>query len=156
MISVNDLLPIWLEGFLYGKICTSTCTLAKEFQLFTGLGLYSGIFAMYLLLCPLKKSGTTIIHFYAVCLLYVLSTATFVSDIVAVILSVSNNSICKKITLLSVVQTRFETLSPQLQIDSQPMLFRISIIQTTANGCCDFLAQWILVRIYHCTCHPFY
>ena len=27
------------------------------------------------------------------------------------------------------------------------MLIRITIIQTTANGCCEFLAQCILVRI---------
>ena len=100
MISVNDLLPIWLEGFLYGKICTLTCTLAKEVQLFLGLGLYSGLFAMYLLLCPSKKSRTTIIHFYAVCLLYVLSTATFASDLVADILYVSNNPICKNTIFL--------------------------------------------------------
>ena len=83
-----------IEGFLYGKICSSTCTLAKEVQLFPGLGLYSGIFAMYLQ-CPSKRSGTAIIHFYAVCLLYVLSTASFVCDLAALILQVSNNSICK-------------------------------------------------------------
>ena len=108
--------------------------------------------------CPLKNSRTAIIIFYAVCLLYVLSTATFVSDLVAFILDVSaNNSICKNtIFFISFVQTRFTTLSPRLRIDSLPMLFHISIIQTTANGCCDFLAQCILVRINHCTCHPFY
>ena len=50
---------------------------------------------MYLLQCPSKKSKTTIIHFYAVCLLYLLSTATFVSDLVAVVLDVSDDSICK-------------------------------------------------------------
>ena len=30
MTIVNDFLPIWLEGFLYGKMCALTCTLAKE------------------------------------------------------------------------------------------------------------------------------
>ena len=48
------------------------------------------------------------------------------------------------------------TLSPQLQNESQPIFFRVLIAQTTASGCCDFLAQCILVRINHCTCHPFY
>ena len=151
MTTVNVFMPFWLEGYLYGKICILTCTLSKEVQLFLGrgLGLYSGIFVIYLQLRRSKKSRTTIIHFYAVCLLYVLSTASFVSDLVSVIISVSNNSICKKIPLLSVVQTRLETLSSQQQIDSQPVpvLLRISIIQLTANGCCDFLAQCILVRI---------
>ena len=88
-------IAICLEGFLYGELCALTCTLAKEVQLILGLGLYSGIFTIYLLLCPSKKSRTTIIHFYAVCLLYILSTASFVSDLVGLIFQVSNNSICK-------------------------------------------------------------
>ena len=62
-----------------------------NFFLFLGLGLYSGIFAIYLQ-CPSKRSGTALIP---VCLLYVLSTADFVSDLVALIFYVSNNSICK-------------------------------------------------------------
>ena len=49
-----------------------------------------------------------------------------------------------------------QTLSPQLQIDYQSMLFRIGIVQTAVFGCCDFIAQCILVRINHCTYHPFY
>ena len=74
--------------------CTVSYTLAKEAQLFPRhLGLYSGIFAMYYLQSPSKKSGTAITLFYAVCLLYVLSTATFVSDLVALIFFVSNDSI---------------------------------------------------------------
>ena len=42
-------LPIFLEGFLYGKypFCSLLCTLAKEVQLFLGLGIYSGILALY-------------------------------------------------------------------------------------------------------------
>ena len=102
-----------------------------------------------------KKSGAGIL-FSAVCLLYALATATFVSDLVDFIINVSNNSVCKNIILLSVVQTRVGTLSAQVQIDSQPMLFHISIAQGIANGGCDFLAQCILVRINHSTYHPFY
>ena len=82
---------ICAEGFFYGKICALTCTLAKVVQLFLGLGLYSGIFVMYLQ-CPPKKSGRAFILYYAVSLLYILSTATFVSNLVALILEVSNNS----------------------------------------------------------------
>ena len=149
-------LSICVEGFLYGKLCAVTCTLAKKVQLFLGLGLYSGIFAMYLQ-CPSKKSRMAIIVFYAICLLYVLSTASFVCDLVALILYVSKNPICKiTVFLLPVVQTRIGILSLQLRIDSLPTLFHISIIQITANGCCDFLAQCILVHINHFTCHPFY
>ena len=41
------------------------------------------------------------ILFYALCLLYVLSTATLVSDLVAIILQVSNNLIRKIIIFTS-------------------------------------------------------
>ena len=90
---------IWLEGFLYGKIsvqCALAHTLAKEVQLFSGPGLYSGIFAMYLH-CSSNKSRTATVVFYALCLLYVLSTATVVGDIINIILQLSNNPICKNI-----------------------------------------------------------
>ena len=89
-----------LEGFFYGNIsilCALTCTLAKEVQIFPCLlGLYSGIFAIYLQ-CHLKESRTAIIVFYVLCLLYVLSAATIVCDLLNIILEVSNNSICKNI-----------------------------------------------------------
>ena len=85
-----------VEGFFYGKICALIYipASAKEVQLFLDVGLYSGIFAMYLQ-CSSKRSGRALILFYAVCLLYVLSTVTFVIDLVDLILLVSNNSICK-------------------------------------------------------------
>ena len=86
-----------LKGFSTVSYVLSglTCTLAKEVQFFPGgLGLYSGIFAMYLQ-CPSKKSRTATILFYAVCLLYVLSTATFAGDLAALIFYVSNNPISK-------------------------------------------------------------
>ena len=79
--------------------CSLPCTLAKEVELFPGLGLYSGILAMYFQ-CQLNKSTerkTTIVS-YAVCLLYVMSTVNFVSDLFALILEVSNNSICSRLS----------------------------------------------------------
>ena len=69
---------------------------AKEVQLFPGLGIYSGIFAIYIQ-CPSKESRTATIVFYALCLLYVLSTATVVSDLLFIILEVSNSSISENI-----------------------------------------------------------
>jgi hypothetical protein len=101
MISKAEVLFISLciEGFFYGKIsvlCALTCTLARDVQLFPGLGLYSGIFAMYLQRST-NKSKTAIVVFYALCLLYVLSTATVISDLVAIVLEVSINSIYKNI-----------------------------------------------------------
>jgi hypothetical protein len=97
-----DIISLYLEGFFFGKIsvlCASTCTLAKEVQLFLGLGIYSGIFAIYLQ-CPSKESRTAIIVFYVLCLLYVLSMATFVIDLLVVVLDVSNHSICKIIIFM--------------------------------------------------------
>ena len=53
------------------------------------------MFVMYLR-CPPNKTRATIL-FYALCLLYVLSTATFVADLLNLIFEVStNNSICKE------------------------------------------------------------
>ena len=106
----ENLLSIWFEGFLYGKISVLMCfnwqlvyPMVKKLNFSTCLlGLYSGIFAMYLQ-CQSNKSRTTTtqagVLFYALCLLYVLSTATFVCDIVNFVLSVSNDSICKIIYL---------------------------------------------------------
>ena len=122
---------------------------AKEVQLFPGLGLYSGIFIIYLQWRS-KDSRTATIIFYALCLLYILSTVTVVGDLIDYSIGVSNNSICKNIVfLLIMMQLRFRVSmpSPQLQIDLQSILFRAGIVQATANGCCDFIAQCTLVRI---------
>ena len=75
---------------------------AKGILLFSGLGLYSGIFALYLQ-CASKTPRTATIAFCALCLLYILSTVTYVADLVKFILEelllVSNHSssICKNI-----------------------------------------------------------
>ena len=95
IVNEQGLLGIWLEGLLYGKLCILTSTLDKDVQFFSGLGLYSGIFAMYLQYQWESKKGTKIL-FYAVCLLYALGTATIVTDLVTFIVFVSKNSICKK------------------------------------------------------------
>ena len=147
------ILAFCLEGFLYGKtsvLYALTCTFAKEVQSFPGVGIYSGIFTIYIQ-HPSKESRTATIIFYALCLLYVLSTATFVCDFITFIIGVSNNFIWKNIIFLLVMQTRvnLNTLSPQLRIDSELMLSRLSIAQSIANSCCDFIAQCTLVRINH-------
>ena len=54
---------------------------------------------MYLLL-PSKESRTAILVFYVLCLLYVLSTVSMISDILLVIIEVSINSICKSIIFI--------------------------------------------------------
>ena len=151
-----DILFMGVEWFLYGKIsvlCALTCTLAKEVQLFPGLGIYSGIFAIYLH-CARKESRETTTIVYALCLLFVLSTGVVIGDLLQYIFEVSNNSISKNIIFLSVMQT----LPDHLQFDSlwQSMSYLVSFFQCTVNGCCDFIAQCTLVHIIHCTYHLFY
>ena len=127
-----------------------TLTLAKEVQSFLALlGIYSGIFAMYLQ-CKSNEYRSTV--FYVYCLLYFLSMATVVCDVLACILRVSDNSISKII----IMQMRIGALSPQLQNDSQLMLFRNGIVQTVLTGSCDFIYQCILVCMDNCTYHPFF
>ena len=50
----------------------------------------------------------------------------------------------------------FPTLD--LLTDAQLMIFRLGIVQTVVSGCCDLIAQCIMVRINYCTYlnHPFY
>ena len=54
------------------------------------------------------------------------------------------------------MQSRIRSKPLQEQIALEFMLFRLSIIQTTASGCCDIIAQCILVRLNHYTYHLFY
>ena len=95
-----EFIALCLEGFFYGMnpfhVLKLVPLLKKSNYSPPDLGLYSGIFAMYLH-CSSNNSRMAIILFYALCLLYVLSTATVVSDLVALILQVSNNPICKNI-----------------------------------------------------------
>jgi hypothetical protein len=73
---------ICIEGFFYGKISVLCALPLLEVQIFLGSGVYSGIFAIYLQ-CPSKESRAATIVFYALCLLYILSTATVVCDAAA-------------------------------------------------------------------------
>ena len=70
---------------------------AKEVQLFPTLGIYSGIFIIHLHYILSNESRTTSIVFYALCLLYVLSTATIACDLLNYLITVSNNSFSKYI-----------------------------------------------------------
>ena len=131
---------------------------AKEVRLFPGLGVYSGIFAIYLQ-CSSNESRTRTANvvFYILCLLYIFSGATVVCDLLAFIFGVSNDHICKNIILSSVLQLRMQALSLQLQSELQPILTRIYAVQATVNACCDFTSQSIIVRINHSNLnyHPF-
>jgi hypothetical protein len=141
------IIGLYLEGFFFGKIsvlCAVTCTLAKKVQFFLGLGIYSGIFALYLQ-CPLKESRTANSVFYVLCLLYVLSMATVVIDLLNFVIEITGTVSNNYIFNIIIMQMRIGTLSPQFQLDSQLIIFRIGIAQVIANGSCDFIAQCILV-----------
>jgi hypothetical protein len=119
------LINLYLEGFFFGKICVLcalTCTLAKEVHLFLGLGIYTGIFAIYLQ-CPSKESRTAIIVFYILCLLYVLSMASITSDTLINILEVSNNSICKIIIYADAYRCTIASVSKPLTISDISRLY---------------------------------
>jgi hypothetical protein len=49
------------------------------------------------------------------------------------------------------------SLAPDYNVyAADQMIFRLVIVQTAASGCCDFIAQCIMVRINNCTSnHPF-
>ena len=109
--------------------------------------------------CPSNepRTRTSNVVFYTICLLYVFCAAAVVSDIISVTVQVSNKFICKISFLSSVAQLYINSLSPQLQIDLQPIINHMVVLQATFTVCCDFTSQCILVRItWCCICHPFY
>ena len=144
---------ICLEGFFYGKIsvlCASTCTLAKYVPTWTWIIPRSRtllrdiryLFTMHIenvqdanhpFLCSLHSLRS----------IYCYHCRWF-----------NKSHIWSKWQLYLYdffnkyqVQFRISKLSLQLQNDSMPMLFHLGIVQIIASGCCDFIAQCIIVRI---------
>ena len=119
---------------------TTWNALSKEIQIYFISGIYSGIFAVHLQ-CHASKARAgdnkkQKMTFYALCLLYVLSTAAFALEIALVWfgLFVSINGF---LTLRwSVVQSDDIILALRINAFVAPAVF----------GCCDFIAQFILVR----------
>ena len=140
----------YLEGFLFGTIsvnspvsrpsCWSTPTLPRP-------GLYSGIFTMYLLhhygsQQSIDKAKN--ILFYALWVLYALSAATIILEILEFFLpetvSIGDHANCL-------------TLFQSLVLQDIEIQYHLGIIQYTVFACCDFIAQFVLVRttdnVYH-------
>ncbi|KAF8815190.1 hypothetical protein BYT27DRAFT_7196954 [Phlegmacium glaucopus] len=89
-------------------------------------GLYSGIFAIYLQGTSKRSTDKrNNIIFYALCALYVLSVVIVVADIA-------------RFTYYVIVQF----------IGNLTTILQLNLVETTAVGCCDFIAQSIL--IYRC------
>ena len=139
-----------LEGFFFGdlsQICSTTVTapLSKEVSV---LGLYSGVFAMYLQYHSLSAKGADNARqtfSYALCVLYALAVAFIAFDIVifvAVLTSVHFST-----SRLSAMQT------PDLNMST---VYRLgSIVQPIMCGFCDFIGQSILVRTTGDNAYPF-
>ena len=87
--------------------------------------------------CPSDESRarSANVVFYILCLLYVLCAASVVCDLLAFIFEVSNKFIYKNIIfIISSSQLRdIYPLSLQLQIDLQPILNRIVVVEATVG-----------------------
>ena len=95
---------LWLEWFLFGKLSVLYAlafTLTKEVQLFPNIGVYSGIFALYLHYAS-KESRTRSANvvFYVLCILYVLCAALVASDLLVSVFGVSDNPNCKNVIFI--------------------------------------------------------
>ena len=99
---------ICFEGFLFGNVSyvhlnvPLVLLVAKEIQLFPGLGIYPGIFAIYLQ-CPSDESRTQradVVFYTIICLLYVFCAASVVSDLISITLQVSDKFICRNIIFI--------------------------------------------------------
>jgi len=85
-----------LEGLFYGMISILGLShpLLKQFKFYPVPGLYCGIFAMYFQYHASIKGTKNMLPFYALSVLYLLSTGIFACDIVVhQDLSVSNNEL---------------------------------------------------------------
>jgi len=97
---------LYLEGFLFG--------------------VYSGIFAIYL---QSPGASRAKIIFYVLCSLYILSTATFVCDL-----------------LIFMIEIYYEyPITDQFYNDMLLLYYRMQFVQATVIGCCDAIAQFILI-----------
>ena len=123
-----------------------------QIELFLSLGLYSGIFTMHI-----KKSRTQnrpfLCSLSSLRSIYCYHCRWFNKSHT----EVSNSSVCVKIILKKIYQLQFHISKLSLQPQSQ-CYFTLGIIQITASGRCDFIAQCIIVRMlnhYDYTYHPF-
>ena len=81
---------------------------------------------------------------YAVCILYILSTATFAIDISGTVIQVSKTCIHNNYFYVNTTQA-LTLLNP-----SKSNLFRLKALkytQTTVDSLCDFISQGILVSL---------
>ena len=122
---VMECFSMCLEWFLFGSISVLPLLLfAKEVQLFPGLGIYSGIFAIYFTYSLNDKSRDRMslanAVFSILCLLYIFCAMNVVCDLLNMILGVSNKFICKIIIfIISCADTSSTSRSNWLTADAR-------------------------------------
>ena len=137
---MSERVLIWYDILLTVK---PKLRLAKAVQPLPILGLYSGIFGMYLQHSGSQQSTYRAknILFYALWVLYALSTATIIIDILgfawplADAVSMDDHG-C--LTLFQLVVQNYQNME---------IAYHLEIIEVTVFACCDFIAQLILVRM---------
>ena len=124
------------------------------------LGVYSGIFALYLQpSSDESRTRTANVVYYILCLLYLLCAVAVVCDLLVYTFGVSNKFICKNIIFIISCAVPYYLSTNRTTITSTPnlqaMVFhRITVARQTVDACCDFTAQCIIVRINHSSCTP--
>ena len=147
-----------LEGFLYGNLSVLLLVTTEQVQLFpVSRSLFRDIRYIFALAIPIEgfgvqDSGTkrcflhSLYSLLSLCCYLCLwfgPNRTWSKWLIILSLIISFlSSVLQSIASIS-------RLSPQLQIESQRVLNRISIAQLAVNACCDFTSQCIIVRIVH-------
>ena len=140
--NLTTLDSIWKGSSSVRYLSTAQCQspVAEAVEHWPILGLYSGIFAMYLQHCGSQQStdraNSKNILFYALWGLYALTTATI---IIEVLQFCWNDSV-------SMDDYHCLTSLLQLILQNVEILYHLEIIEITLFGFCDVIAQSILVR----------
>ena len=140
--NLTTLDSIWKGSSSVRYLSTAQCQspVSKVVEHWAILGLYSGIFAMYLQHCGSQQStdraNSKNILFYALWGLYALTAATIIIEMLQFCW---NDSV-------SMDDYHCSTSLLQLILQNVEILYHLEIIEITLFGFCDVIAQSILVR----------
>lgn len=146
-------LGLVLEGFCYGKVLF--CSERAVADDYSCPGLYSAIFCVYIQYHVSQELGIQIdkrnVFLYLLCILYLLSTATIILQILPLLQLAAIPNVSKSwiITFLSIYTRLFGQISKSSsnEISLQPLALHLFYVLSTINGLCDFISQAILVSI---------
>ena len=134
---------VWKGSSSVRYLSTLKPKLLKQSNIFPIPGLYSGIFVMYLQHQGSQQSTDKAknILFYALWVLYALSTATIIIDILGFAWPLADAVSMDYhgcLTLFQLVVQNYQNME---------IAYHLEIIEVTVFACCDFIAQLILVRM---------